>query len=371
MSSNYINVTASSVNLTLPNPFNVTVKNTQLKIYGNTNATILNFPTTQKVYGNTNATLTNFPKLVNTTEYDSAKTWTATYTANNQRLITIDTNLTDVKGFVVYINHTFVGTLSFYHSHNRKNNLSLSCINLAGGAQATSTTTSSAWYCPANVRYLMLGTSAWTSGTMQVTVYSSSEQAPPVQNEIVVTGSGTYSVTKSGTWAVDGSTASTYVSTIDKQHYNLESGRGWDFNDVISLASGGNVTYSINVTGTANRQPHFYFAMAGEQTINCTFWEAPTYTAGSLMTQRQRNRNTGTTLSPSMYIYKTPSLTAKGTYLYNYIAFATGSNKGVSGQDRDINEWVLKSSTKYLLICKNAGSSSGLFNIIMEYYYTA
>jgi hypothetical protein len=111
--------------------------------------------------------------------------------------------------------------------------------------------------------------------------------------------------------------------------------------------------------------------MAGEQTINCTFWEAPTSTGGTVQTQKQRNRNTGTTLSPSMYIYKGVYASAKGTYLYNYIAFASGSNKGVSGQDRDINEWILKSSTKYLLICKNAGSSSGLFNIIMEYYYTA
>jgi hypothetical protein len=202
----------SNTSITIPNPINATIKNTQLKVYGNTNATILN---PQRAVN-----ITNYPKLLNTTEYDSARIWEATYTGNNQRLIVIDTNLSDAKGFVIYVNNTFVGTLSFLNSHNKKQNYSLGCYPMASGAAATSLTTGSSWWCPASIRYLILGTTAWTSGSMKVTVYSSSEQAPQLSSAMTCSGSVTATVsTTTNIPATGQGSSTTHTQLINSTKY--------------------------------------------------------------------------------------------------------------------------------------------------------
>jgi hypothetical protein len=374
LNMNCLNCGSGNTSLTIPNPLNVTVKNTALKIYGNTNTTILN------PQRNVNATLLNFPRLVNTTESDIGKVYDFSFTGNNQRQ-RIDVNGSNAKGFTIMINDTFVGTFTFYGSNNGILNTTMLCYPLGGGAGVTTATAGGHWWCPAVTRYVIIGTTAYTSGSpIRVRAYQSTEQAQFIPNTITAQSTGTYAVTQSGTWTV-GLTATQRVNvsadiqnaqsvkTIDVQHANLHAGRDWLFSDVVYLTANSNVTYSLNVTGVANRQPHFYFEIGGEQTANCTLNEAPTTSGGTLMTQYQRNRNTGTTTSPSMYIYKSPTVTARGTIINNFWAFASGIGARQSSDDRDLNEWVLKTSTKYLITCKNMGSSAGLFNIGIDYYY--
>ena len=200
LNCNGSSTSTGNISIKFPNPLNVTVKNTALKVYGTVNTT-------------GTSTIT-FPNPINTTEYDRARTWSADYTGNNQRLLTIDTNLSDVKGFVVYINGTFGGTLTFYNSYNKKNNYTLGCWPLNGGALVTTATAGNAFWCPANVRYIMFGTTAWTSGKLQLQVYSSSEQAPYVQNTQTVSGSVTATVSTTTNIPSTGQGSSTYHNQL-------------------------------------------------------------------------------------------------------------------------------------------------------------
>jgi hypothetical protein len=211
LNCNGSSTSTGNISIKFPNPLNVTVKNTALKVYGTVNTT----GTSSITFPNPiNTTVKNWPTVLNTSEYDRARTWSADYTGNNQRLLTIDTNLSDVKGFVVYINGTFGGTLTFYTSYNKKNNYTLGCWPLSGGALVTTATAGNAFWCPANVRYIMFGTTAWTSGKLQVQVYSSSELTPYVQNTQTVSGSVTATVSTTTNIPATGQGSSTYHNQL-------------------------------------------------------------------------------------------------------------------------------------------------------------
>jgi hypothetical protein len=145
---------------------------------------------------------------------NTASQWSGIYTGNNQRKIVIDTNGTSVKYFYVVINGTSTQTSTFYGSMNKIQNNTLGCYPMGGGALVTSSTTNGHWLCPAVSRYLVIGSTAYTSGTRYINVYTSGEIPNIINSAMTVSGSVTATVSTTTNIPATGQGSSTYHNQL-------------------------------------------------------------------------------------------------------------------------------------------------------------
>ena len=102
----------------------------------------------------------------------------------------------------------------------------------------------------------------------------------------------------------------------------------------------------VTTTGTCHIHSVVGADTTGESTLE--FFEAPTVSSnGTALTVYNRKRDNDTS---SNLAYHTPSLSNNGTLLQTkYLGSAGVGQSSVGGDERNINEWILKADTKYLL----------------------
>lgn len=123
---------------------------------------------------------------------------------------------------VVQITGTFVATVAFEGSNDESNPTNWFAIlssNTANGNLATSAAASSMWYIPGVCKWFRVRVSAYTSGTVNVSVLFSEDQLPSIQNsnqtaQLATKSSGGATVAKVATTASTNATLVKAGSTV-------------------------------------------------------------------------------------------------------------------------------------------------------------
>lgn len=139
------------------------------------------------------------------------------------------------------------------------------------------------------------------------------------------------------------------ITTIDFAHHEIHDGSSFTASFQQDIANGGNMDILI-VTPNSTKYAHFTYAIEVELETNMFLYEAPTATAAANpIVAYNRNRNSLT--EATVVVTHTPTGITTGSTIIrqNHL----GSGKTVGGDDRTVNEFILKKNTKYLLRLTN------------------
>ena len=153
--------------------------------------------------------------------------------------------------------------------------------------------------------------------------------------------------------------------TIDTSHHEIHEGEMFSYTEVNDLSNG--AIRNILIV-TAAKQDHLFITITSESECGFKFYEAATASNnGTGVSDYNRNRPLAATLAPVTLLFHTPTVAggAEGTLLFST---HWGSGKGVGGQGRTYEEWILKPSTKYLLRITNETASANQVAIDLQWY---
>lgn len=158
------------------------------------------------------------------------------------------------------------------------------------------------------------------------------------------------------------------LTVIDFAHHEVHEGHMYIASrksaEGADVADNGTLILQIT-TGT--RYAHFTFNVGGGGDTEVEFLESPTSTGGTALQSHNLNRNG--TMTPSCVVVHTPSISAAGTLLENFlIPGGVGANFSAGGMARKDTEWILKPSTKYAIRATNRGGSAQPMSIVAEWY---
>lgn len=161
-----------------------------------------------------------------------------------------------------------------------------------------------------------------------------------------------------------GDTISNVPVIMDFEHHQVHEGETFLAQDKQAALGSGTVKYSIVVPTYANtiQAPHMVIVCDvynGNTTVD--IYETATFTGGSALTNRNRNRNIA---DDSTVVIKTGVTSADGTLIKSFYA---GAGKSTSGSSRTESEMVLKSNTTYRVDI--IGRSAGTEAIVGFMYY--
>jgi hypothetical protein len=109
---------------------------------------------------------------------------------------TVGIDATDIQSVSVQIAGTWVGTLVLEQSNDNVNWVAKSLVSATGADQSTiASAAQGIWAGDISARYLRVRASAWTSGSVNVTVYGISESSAMRVATQPVSGSGNFAVT--------------------------------------------------------------------------------------------------------------------------------------------------------------------------------
>lgn len=156
---------------------------------------------------------------------------------------------------------------------------------------------------------------------------------------------------------------------LDHAHHEIHTGNHWVFaiNDA-ALANGATLNLlfitSDETTSDTPSPNHMYVFAEADGACTVAFYEdTVTSNNGTAQTAKNRNRLYNETTRPSKITpHTTPTITDTGVELgLRYIGAtsgAGGSATSSAGDSRDVNEFVLKYNTKYLLRITNTSGSA-------------
>ena len=147
---------------------------------------------------------------------------------------------------------------------------------------------------------------------------------------------------------VDDSTHS--VQTITYAHHEVHSGSSYFVTDIRALNDAATFSYLIECPDTTS-WAHILFKIEGSFDTKIEIYEATTKTAGTAMTEWNRNRNSANTAG--VVVTHTPGGAGNGNLMWTS-RFGNDSGPagrgGSGGGTRGNNEFVLKQNTDYLVI---------------------
>ena len=103
------------------------------------------------------------------------------------------------------------------------------------------------------------------------------------------------------------------------------------------------------VTPNTTKYAHFTYALEVELETNMFLYEDAIATAGSAVVAYNRDRNNLT--AATVVVTSTPTGITTGSTIIRQNHYGTGKTAG--GDDRTVNEFILKKNTKYLLRLTN------------------
>jgi hypothetical protein len=135
-----------------------------------------------------------------------------------------------------------------------------------------------------------------------------------------------------------------------------------------------NAISKANLTGGTDRH-YVHFKPAGvyaSQPVTVTLREAATYTGGSEVTPRNRNRIDGTDGIPDMKFYALANATVTGdnalTLDTKYVPGGQGGATRIGGQVESAEEWVLGYGKSYVLAFANASGNESIVGYDVFFY---
>lgn len=171
---------------------------------------------------------------------------------------------------------------------------------------------------------------------------------------------------------------STYaLKVIDYEHHEIHAGSSFAASGTVDLASGGTINVAF-VTPNTTKYSHMIFGVTNELEAAINLYEGfvPSGTAdggtiGVAVTAWNRNRNSSTAATSLVYTGATVGTAVAGTI--GTLIWATHHGGGSAssrfgGENRSVNEWVLKANTRYLFQVINATSSNNYTAWEMDWY---
>lgn len=156
------------------------------------------------------------------------------------------------------------------------------------------------------------------------------------------------------------------LPSISFTHHNIHDGDTFSYSEVTDVPNAA-VRDVLIVTPNTTHWAHLYVEVMTEAEADYKFYEGTVTTGdGTACSEINRNRNL-TAVTATTVITHTPTVAggAEGTLL-EWKHWGTG--KGVGGAGRDIEEWVLKQGTKYLIRVTNATTSANQVSITLIWY---
>lgn len=159
---------------------------------------------------------------------------------------------------------------------------------------------------------------------------------------------------------------STYaLNVIDYAHHEIHAGSFFTAGTVTDLASGGTIQIMITTPDTT-KWLHVVGLVEVESESLVKWYENPTTPgAGAALPARNHNRNSSNTASGVVAGTVGVFSGTPGDLLFQY---AMGSGKGVGGEVREVNEWVLKQNEQYILEVVNNASGNSWTTISFAWY---
>lgn len=138
------------------------------------------------------------------------------------------------------------------------------------------------------------------------------------------------------------------ITTIDYAHHEIHEGSSFTASFQQDIANGGNMDILI-VTPNSTKYAHFTYALEVELETNMFLYEGAIATAGAAVVAYNRDRNNLT--AATVVVTSTPTGITTGSTIIRQNHYGTGKTAG--GDDRTVNEFILKKNTKYLLRLTN------------------
>jgi len=155
--------------------------------------------------------------------------------------------------------------------------------------------------------------------------------------------------------------------TIDLVHHEVHEGEFYSVSyktaDASPLADNATLCYVIT---TGAKYVHFFGLGACGGDAEVEFTEAPTITGGTAMTPYNHQRYS--TNTSTVTVVRDPTVNTAGTVLVNYLMPGGQGPRAVGGTGVDRNEWILKTSTKYMLRITNRSGNTQPASLAMNWY---
>lgn len=155
------------------------------------------------------------------------------------------------------------------------------------------------------------------------------------------------------------------LNTIDYAHHEIHAGSFFTAGTALDLSAGGTVQLKIT-TPDSTRWAHLVGLVSVESESTVSWYENPTSPgAGAALPAYNHNRNSSGTATCAVAGSVGTFSGTVGTTLARY---NMGSGRGVGGDVREINEWVLKQNEDYLLEVVNGSSGPSLTTLVLAWY---
>jgi hypothetical protein len=152
---------------------------------------------------------------------------------------------------------------------------------------------------------------------------------------------------------------------IDYAHHQNHEGEAylWFYYNA-ALNGTVNLRLSVPALLATKATPHMLLTHSADTTSNVYLYEGPTVTAPGTESTTVRNRNRNSANVPGMKIYTGATFSADGVLLYHGVTVAAA--KASISSDTTADEWILKTSTDYLIRIVTTGASIVMLRI---YWY--
>jgi len=150
------------------------------------------------------------------------------------------------------------------------------------------------------------------------------------------------------------------VKSIDYAHHEIHSGDHFVVSESAVLADAGTREWLI-ITPNTTKWAHMLFEIQGSLDTTVDIYETSTKTAGTAMTEQNRNRNSATAATTS--ITHTPGGSGDGNIMFTCRFGNDGGASGIGaggGMSRDSNEFVLKQNEVYLVRVTSASDANNI-----------
>jgi hypothetical protein len=199
---------------------------------------------------------------------------------------------------------------------------------------------------------------------MTVTYQSAQAATPPSATQIKTTQDGAahvqhvnidniYSPTDDVTGAIE---------TIDYPHHEAHEGNLFLVWHKADVTGGGTMTILVKVP--AGVTAHTIFSVITESETDLGLYEGPTVSNdGTSLTAYNHKRSS--TDTGDVTAFHTPTVSVNGTQIDGR---HWGSGRGVGGEGRSSEEWLLAPSTNYLVIMTNATAQNNYISFWANWY---
>lgn len=155
---------------------------------------------------------------------------------------------------------------------------------------------------------------------------------------------------------------------IDVEHHEIHCGDSYVATRTLDLGNGASDTMILNVPALVGaRNYHAVFEVLTESEASFAIFEGAT-TAADGVAVPFYNRNRNSAFTTGVTLFHTPTTPAGGTEIFTAV---WGSGRGVGGESRGREEFILKNNTKYRIVLTNNTATANQISYKFSHYIHA